>query len=304
MKIYVNRIPVNGPYGGGNLWTRALYDNVPVLGHELVPQTDDSIVPDAILLAGLDSEGFCVSAEQAVMYKMLSKPDVKLVVRVNENDARKQTNTVDKRLIALSGHVDGTVFVSDWIRDYFVDRGWVCKNNVVIVNGVDRDVFKPAEKRANERVSIVSHHWSDNSRKGADVYEALDEFVGSPEGSSFTFTYVGRHRCHFKNTNVIRPLFGRALGEELGKHDVYVSASLQEPGANHVLESLACELPTFVHVDGGSTVEFCGRHSVFSSWKELLERLVRRDFPRVAPGIELEPWESCVKKYVSFVESL
>jgi len=304
MKIYVNRLPVRGPWGGGNAFVHAAYEMLPQHGHQVIAADDSRVAPDAMLLAGIDNDGYGISAEQAVMYKSVMSPhrDVKLVLRVNENDARKGTTDVDKMLIALSHHVDGTVFVSRWLQEYFEKKGWGCTNNTVIINGVDREVFKSQSKLNNGKVNIAAHHWSDNSMKGADIYEELDKFVGQ-NPDKFAFTYIGRHKCNFKNTTVVRPLSGKRLGEELGKHDVYVSASRWDPGPNHVLESLACGLPTFVHTDGGGAVEFAGDAAQYHSWEELKRDLLANEFPKIAQAQPLTDWQTCVKQYSDFLET-
>ena len=307
MKLYINRLPVSGPWGGGNMFVRAFHRFVPDMDHELVPPESMSIAPDAILLAGLDNDGRGgISVEQAIMYK-LYQDRVKLVLRVNENDARKGTDHVDDYLLKLAPHVDATVFVSYWLRDYFMDKGWSCPNNAVIVNGVNRDVFKPQPKLNNGKLNIVAHHWSDNPLKGADIYEKLDEFVGQ-HPDRFAFTYIGRHQCNFKHTNVVRPLAGKALGEELGKHDVYVSASRFDPGPNHILEALACSLPTYVHKDGGGCVEFAGEGAVYSSFAELKTYLEYAAELQPSPLTSFNAftppdWQACIREYIDLLEA-
>jgi hypothetical protein len=299
MKVYVNRVPVNGPWGGGNLFVSAFHKRAPDMCELLLDQTLN-VTPDVILLAGLDNDGYGISVDQAVMYKLYVKPDVKIVLRVNENDARKGTDTVDDLLVRVSAHVDGTVFVSSWLQQYFNDKGWACKDQTVIVNGVAVDVFKPQPKLNNGKLNIVAHHWSDNEMKGKDIYEKLDELVGQ-QPDRFAFTYVGRHRCGFKHTAVVRPLAGRALGEELGKHDVYVSASRFDPGPNHVTEALSCGLPTWVHKDGGGAVEFAGEDHAYRDWDQLKLTLETAPFvPNTA--LALQGWAPCIKDYVTYLE--
>ena len=301
MKVYINRFPVNGPWGGGNMFVKAFHKLSPDMGVELVQPDTVQGAPDAILLAGLDNDGVGISAEQAIMYKMY-QDRVKLVLRVNENDARKGTSHMDDMLLKLAPHVDGTVFVSEWLRDYFVERDWPCQNNTIIVNGVDKDIFKSQPKLNNGKLNIVAHHWSDNYMKGFDVYEQLDEFVGK-HPDKFSFTYIGRDRRTFKNTTVVRPLFGKKLGEELGKYDVYVSASRFDPGPNHVLEALACKLPTLVHKDGGGAVEFAGSYAAYDDWNELQDILVKGEFPSQPQGVPLSDWPRCVREYIDFLEA-
>jgi glycosyltransferase involved in cell wall biosynthesis len=300
MRVYLNRAPVSGPWGGGNLFVSAFHKRAPALCDFVIDQTGRTPI-DVILLAGLENDGYGISVDQAVMYKMYLKPDCQVVLRVNENDARKGTDFMDERLVAVSEHLDGTIFVSEWLRDYFKERGWKCQNNTVIYNGVARDVFAPQPKLNNGKVNIVAHHWSDNRMKGADIYEKLDEFVGE-NPDHFTFTYIGRHQCDFKHTKVIKPLAGKALGEELGKYDLYVSASRFDPGPNHILEALSCGLPTLVHKDGGGCCEFAGHNCVYSTWEQLQAMLESGELPVQEP-IKLRTWQECVQEYIGFLEA-
>lgn len=307
MKVYMNRRPIRGPWGGGNAFFRAYHEYASQPGLELVQANAMNINPDVILLAGLENESPQeISVEQAVMYKMYMKPDCKIVLRVNENDARKGTNYVDDMLLKVSEHIDATVFVSHWLKDHFDKKGWACNNNTVIYNGVDKDIFKPNTKFNNGKLNIVAHHWSDNRMKGADIYEQIDKFVGE-NSDKFTFTYIGRHQCNFQHTKVIKPLSGKALGDELGKYDVYVSASRFDPGPNHVIESIACGLPTYVHKDGGGCVEFASVDAVFHDW-ETLKLLLNMCAPgmvnTVNHSFRLFTWQECVKKYNDFLESV
>ena len=304
MKIYVNRAPVHGPWGGGIHFINAAYRTFPELGHKIEAAGDPSASPDLILLAGVANDGKGISAQQAIMYKsvMSSQRDVKVVIRVNENDARKGTNNVDKELIEISKHVDGTIFVSDWLKDYFLRRGWACENYRVIKNGVNKETFSPGQKFNNGKINLVTHHWSDNYMKGFDIYDEIDKFVSTPEGEDFTFTYIGRDRGTFKNSKVVKPLHGKELGEELGKYDVYVSASRFDPGPNHVIESIACEIPTYVHSDGGGSVEFAGKDFCYSTWKELKTILLRKKFEKNEQNFD--DWKTCMEKCVRFFEEI
>lgn len=294
MKLHINRVPISGPWGGGNLWVKAMYAQATQLGHQIVDITDD---PDVIVIAGVQSENGGLSADHAISYKF-QRPKTKLVIRVNENDARKGTNDVDSTLIRISRYVDGTIFVSRWLEDYFAKRSWACTNNVVIINGVDRDHFKPQPKLDDGRIHLVTHHWSNNWLKGFDVYSELDHFVR--KNKEFTFTYIGRSALNFSSSRVIAPLFGQALGDELGRYDVYVSASRFDPGPNHILEALSCELPTYVHRDGGGAVEFAGPDHTFRDSSDLLTILGSRQFKNNSS--QLIDWSSCVENYVSFLE--
>lgn len=296
MKLYINRSQINGPWGGGAHFINAFHQYVPQLDHELCGN-GMSDVPDAIMIAGLDSCGG-ISAEQAIMYKVY-QDRVKLFLRVNENDARKGTDYMDQFLLKIASHVDGTVFVSKWLYDYFIEKKWPCLNNVVIVNGVHHEIFKPTQKLNNGKINIVMSHWSDNPMKGQDFAEWLDEFVKN-HNNEYSFTFVGRTQAKLKNSTHIQPLFGKKLADELAKYDVCINASRFDPGPNSVIEPITCGVPTYVHIDGGGAVEFAGKDHVFSSCEELRSILERKEFKQNTTSFK--PWKDTIESYIKFIK--
>lgn len=300
MKVYINRKPVHGPYGGGAKFINGFYEHARDTGCELIANDSMTPSPDVILLVGLTNDGSGISPEQTIMYKMMlsGQKDIKLVLRVNENDARKDTNNVDDYLLKLSKHIDGTIFVSDWLRDAFVAKGWHQPQNTVIHNGVDNTVFKPNAKLNNGKVNIVTEHWSDNPLKGEDFALWLDDFVGR-HLDEFTATFIGRTKAHLKHTQHIRPMASKALGEELGKYDVCINATRFDPGPNSVIEPISCGLPTYVHVDGGGAVEFAGTDHTFRDAAQLEQLLLSKQFQPNARAFR--PWQPVIEDVVNYL---
>ena len=78
-------------------------------------------------------------------------------------------------------------------------------------------------------------------------------------------------------TNLVRPLFGKELGDELRKHDIYVTASRWEPCGMHHIEGAASGLPVLYHEDSGGIVELCKNHGEsfhnFDSFMKSLEKI-------------------------------
>ncbi len=293
MKVYINRKPVVGPWGGGNMWIKSAYEMLPNLGHEIVNIKD---LPEVLYLVGLSGDEGFISVDEAIIYKKWASSvgkKVYLVLRVNENDARKGTKDIDEKIRRLSKEVDKIVFVSKWLQDYFSLEGVDHKQDV-IHNGVDKSVFKSNNKLSNGKINIVTHHWSDNYLKGFDVYDAIDQWIGN--NTDFTFTYIGRERGSFSNTKVIKPMFGKELGDELGKYDVYVSASRFDPGPNHIIESLSCEIPTYVHHQGGGCIEFSGEDHVYKDEKSLLNILSKKVYTKNEHWMP-PSWEECMIKF-------
>ena len=297
MKILINRKPVEGPWGGGNLFVKAFCESARKRGHKITFAFEDDL--DLIFVQDPRYSDLGISINEIANYKQ-SHPRVKIIHRVNECDARKNTTGVDAMLKQTSSVTDTTVFVSEWTRDYHLKNGWLCNNVEVIYNGVNKEHFQKRPKIQNGKINIVAHHWSDNRMKGADVYEFLDVLAGDDE--RFTFTYIGRTSSKFKNTNLISPLYGLWLGNELSRYDVYVSGSRFDPGPNHILESLACEIPTIVHRDGGGAVEFAGEGCTFQDKDQLLDLLI--NYASIENAVSPSTWEACSDSYLDLIEGM
>lgn len=294
MKVFVSRAPVAGPWGGGNRWLRAFYDELLACGHTIT----DALNAD-VLVAVAVSRGGDAELSAADVCNIARARNKKCIFRVNDCDARKGTTDVDARVMSAIAKYDATIFVSDWIRQYFVaDR-----QHTVIINGVDHEVFTPPDQCACEQsrtLKIVTHHWSDNLMKGAHWYEAIDEMS---QELDIVFTYIGRHRCSFsKRTIVVPPCDGAELAAHLKTNDLYVSGSICDPGPNHIIEAVTCGLPLIVSSDGGGCVEFAAGASVVSTIEQLKSVIRLRRFKRST--MTFQTWKDCARAYVSVIESL
>ncbi len=287
--LFMNRKPVDGPWGGGNLFYKAISENANVFGFRVIYELEANI--DVILMCDPRPGNTNVSINEIASYKKLY-PNTKVVHRVNECDARKGTHGVDEMLQKSSAIVDDTIFVSHWIRKYHVDSSeglYKGGRHYVIVNGVDKSHFYKSSSTSN-KIRLVTHHWSNNILKGFDIYNKIDNFVG--KNDQYTFTYIGRDQGTFKNTEVVAPLFGKELGACLSKHDVYISGSRYDPGPNHILEALACSIPTYSHADGGGAAEFAGD---IHTYTDILSLLKKKEFKR--NSYMPCSWETCCKLY-------
>jgi glycosyltransferase involved in cell wall biosynthesis len=300
VKIYFNTKVVSGPWGGGNKFLQSLNDFVGSSSDfDLVYSLDD--FPDIIFIMDLNSMDYGFDLNDIVNY-VGANPEVYVVHRINECDARKKTNHVDDLIKRFNSWVDLTLFVSSWMCDYFENQNLIPNKRLILYNGVDREHFKSSNKIKNGKLNIVTHHWSDNIMKGFDVYQEIDRWVGFDD--DITFTYIGRERGIFKNTKIIPPLHGKSLGDELGKYDVYVSGSRFDPGPNHILEALSCELPIFVHEDGGGAVEFSGKSSVYKDLDTLYDMIINKPINLNHDSISLRSWESCASQFFDITKDL
>jgi glycosyltransferase involved in cell wall biosynthesis len=294
LKILLNRKPVSGPWGGGNNFVSSFIKIAQSQGHEIVHNLQNDV--DRVFVVDPRPEQDCPGIAEIINSGKYSNTPV--IQRINECDARKNTEHMDGILLQCSSFINKTIFVSSWMSDYFLQKGWVCKNNIYLHNGVDKSTFKPNDKKDNKKISVVAHHWSNNLLKGFDAYEFLDYLAGK---KLIKFTYIGRHRNSFKNTEIIDPCTGEKLASNLNCHDVYISGSRFDPGPNHILEAIACGLPTYAHSDGGGAVEFAGKDHSFSNLLELEKLVLSSKFSKN----KYQPisWEKCIENYLKAIVS-
>ncbi len=185
-----------------------------------------------------------------------------VVQRINDS-SHSRTGDFRSRRLAFANHcAHQTVFVSQWLKDAYEIDGFSFIEPVVIKNGADRSVFHGVGGRiwdGNEKLRVVTHHWSTNWKKGFDVYCEIDALLGQrPYSELFEFTFVGRvpEDVQFRHTRVVDPLTGSYLADQLRSHHVYVSASIGEAAGNHYIEGAMCGLPV-LYRRSGSLPEYC-----------------------------------------------
>jgi hypothetical protein len=300
MKVFINRLPIEAPWGGGNKWVIAFNQFASEFGITVVHDIRAEQV-DAIIVAGFDAGNSGVDFYRALNICASSK--TKLIVRINENDARKGTTGVDNTMWSMINMSHGAIFVSQWLQQYYVSKFKTIPSvpAAIVYNGVNKNHFCSQPKLNNGKINILSSHWSDNHLKGQDVTEWLDCFVGKHH-EDYTFTFVGRTKASLQNSKHIQPLFGVALGEELGKYDVCINGSKFDPGPNSVIEPITCGLPTYVHSDGGGAVEFAGPEHTFHNFEELENLLLNKNFtPNLA---QFQSWKISIQNYVDFIKNV
>jgi hypothetical protein len=304
MKIFFNRVPKYEPYGGGNQFLSRIVEILQEKGHSVCFHLEDEI--DVIFMMDPRPGDIGYSIDHIENYKKL-RPNVKILHRVNECDARKGTNFMDPLLLRGMNISDSVVFISQWLKDYFANKGFD-RDSSVIYNGCNLRHFHPMAHRRSDPIKVVTHHWSDNYMKGFDIYVEIDKFLAQNPGR-FDFTYVGRYWDGYKPqaTRIIPPVSGIALGNELRKHDVYVTASRHEPCGMHHIEGAACGLPVLYHSETGGIKELCQKHGIeFDSFETFLVGLekIEKSFLEYRNLIDVHSLDInvCCQKYIDIIE--
>ena len=298
MKIAFNRQPRRSPWGGGAHFATAFADYLVAQGHEVVYTLQPGI--DWIVMLDPRHEDGGFDAARIAGYK-LQNPGVRVLHRVNDTGVTRGGQELDDMIRKANYLVaDVTVYISRWVQQHF--RKQMCPDGVVVTNGCDERYFYPnAIMGLHSPVRLVTHHWSNNPKKGVDLYERIDELIDC--GANLEFTYVGRYPAGYvpKHIKVVAPLYGTALGDELRKHDVYVTAARHEACGSHHVEGAACGMPVIYHNEGGGVVEMCSRYGVgiddVKDFKSALDEIVAdyRGFCERALACDLSADTMCAK---------
>lgn len=189
------------------------------------------------------------------------RPEVPILHRINECDQRKGTDFMDELLRQTSELCDHTVFIAEWLRDYFIER-WFdpARPHSCIYNGADPVIYHPygaVAPNPDRPLKIVTHHWSDNELKGFDVYEKVDHLISDGKLPGFSLRVIGRwpKSIRWRSAELIGPMTGKPLAQKLRECHIYLTASRWEPCGMHHVEGAQCGLPLVYHEEGGGIVE-------------------------------------------------
>ncbi len=265
MKIAIGMNLQSGPFGGGNQFGKSLANYLTEHGEDVVFNLNDTDIDIILLTEPRKHLASCAFDTLDILnYINNCNKTTLLVHRINECDERKGTKTVNKQLILASSIVDHTVYIASWLINLFKKQGLSSKNHSIILNGADETVFKkynPDIKK--EGASIVTHHWGAAYQKGWDIYKYLDELLEQDKYQNIKFHYIGNHLDGYIPKNIIyhTPKSGEELARALSLHDIYLTASINEPAGMHHIEGALCGLP-ILYRNSGALPEYCDGYGV------------------------------------------
>tara|TARA_X000000368_G_C23055472_1_gene723638 strand:- start:1731 stop:2780 length:1050 start_codon:yes stop_codon:yes gene_type:complete len=279
MKISIGTNIKEGPWGGGNLFAINLALYLEKNGYKVVNNLlDDDI--DIILITEprKTSESSAFTHLDVQKYIKYTKKDSLIAHRINECDERKDTKYVNKYLIEANKTSDYTIFVSQWLKDLYIQQGIGTKEKHVIYAGANKEIFNntaftPWDK--NHKLKIVTHHWGANWNKGFETYKKIDELLDDKLWKNkIEFMYIGNlpKGFTFNNVNVVKPLSGKELSEKIKENHLYITGSIFEPSGNHHIEGAQCGLPV-LYLNSGGTPEYCNGYGLVFDETNLEEKI-------------------------------
>ena len=298
MKISFGAKAIEGPFGGGNEFLKNLKNFFEEKGHQVVTHLNDVDI-DIILLTNplVVSQTSTFNNVDIDYYLKFKNPNAIVFQRINECDERKGTNYLNSEINYRNKGVDLNIFVSEWLRSVFEHFSIYNKKYFVIKGGPNEKIYNIQDKKywnGADKIKLVTHHWSSNPMKGFKVYKEIDSLLNqSSVSSKLEFTFIGNlpKNLNLKNTKVIDPLVGNELAEELKKHHVYVTASINEPSGNHHMEGALCGLP-IMYVESGALPEYCSDYGVAFEKESFLSslKIIQRDYQNLISKLKNYPY--------------
>ena len=245
---------VDGPYGGGSQVLKAIAEELRNRGYEVL---NNSYFDSDLHI--LNSSFF--NLDKCRLTIQSSKKSPRVIHRIDGpiHLYRGNSKELDDAIFEINHKVaTSTAYQSYYSWSESVRLGYRAVSPFIIRNACDPSFFYSDEGHHREgKLRIVSSSWSTNMRKGFDTYKWLDENL---DFDKYEYTFIGRSPILFKNISLIDALPSEHLGAELRKHDLYLSASLNDPASNALLEGITSGLPV-IYVDSGGHQEFswtCG----------------------------------------------
>ena len=312
-KIMFNLRPPEGSFGGGAFFVKNMVKFLEDKGYKIVYSLEPNI--DLIFMIDPRKDEYKVNGLDDIMRYRKNNQKCRVLYRVNECDIKREKSiNIDPLIVKTIKSVDCVVYITKWLKKYFQDKypDIIGENkNYVIVNGCNREIFYSniESKILNIPIKLVTHHWSNNYNKGFEIYNALDKFMETDmRFKNIELTYIGRYNDNYKPKNIklLSPCQGEKLRNELCKHDIYLTASINEPCGMHFIEGLSCGLPVLYDRRGGGIVETAEKYGEgFSSIEELYEKLLKiiNDYNTYRDKIDYEYLgsERCCKEFYEVI---
>ena len=269
MKIHILSKLQEGPWGGGNQFQKAIKKSFHSKGNYTESLTEADIV-----LVNSHNWG---DRLWELFHWRRSQRHRRILHRVDGPISlvrgKPQQIYIDQSIFAFNKYfADATIFQSNWSRERCWEIGMANeKPYLTVLNAPDSSIFFPPKLQDQDsKICLIANSWSNNFRKGFEVYHYLDKHL---DYNRFAFTFVGNAPLAFKNIRNLSPLNSKELANELRKHDLYITASVDDPCSNSLIEAMHCGLVPLARNSGGHP-EIVGNAGVlFENQQDVLERL-------------------------------
>lgn len=302
-KIHIIYKFVEGPWGGGNQFLKALCDYFRKTSvYSESPENADVIF--------FNSYPFGSEYLFDCVLKLKKRYQNKIIIhRVDGpiSHIRGKDKIIDEIIFQFNNlFADGTIFQSNWSRKNNYNLGMKkSKYETVIINAPDLTIFNPEEKKPfdERKIRLIATSWSGNIRKGFDIYKFLDEHL---DFTKYEMTFVGNSPIVFKNVKWIKPVPSQELAMILKEHDIFVTASRNDPCSNSLIEALHCGLPAVARNEGGHPEIIGAAGEFFVDENDIIEAIekVTRNYENYQARINLPTFDAVGQRYYDFAQRI
>jgi glycosyltransferase involved in cell wall biosynthesis len=286
------------PTGGGHQFLRAFMRQVEAGGLRV----ENNLLSHTTRACLLNSFNF-----DEKRLKLLRRDRVLYVHRVDGpiDVYRGRDDGVDRNIQTINQRfAEKTIFQSRYSLEKHLELGMEFRNPTVIMNAADPEIFHPRGRTAfslNRKVRLIAASWSNNINKGAPDYQWLDEHL---DWERFEFTFVGQSPIQFKNIRMIPAVDSYKLAGLLREHDIYITASRNDPCSNSLIEALTCGLPA-IHLQSGGHPEIVNQAGVGFEAAEQIPALLNAlvdDYESFQARISLPSIQEVSEGYLKVLE--
>jgi len=287
-----------GPWGGGNQFLKALRDYFSDIGVYSNSPEEAQVI--------LFNSHHCLNEVFRVKKRY---PNKILVHRVDGSIAyvRGRDKVIDEVIFRFNSLLaDGTIFQSNWSRERNYEIGMrKSPYETIIMNAPSPRIFGPEGKKAfdGEKIKLVATSWSGNMRRGFETYQYLDEQL---DFSRYEMTFVGNSPIGFKNIRWEKPVSSREIAKILKEHDIYITASKNDPCSNSLIEALHCGLPAVARNDGGHPEIVGQAGQLFEDENEIISAIekVAQNYEYYKAKIDQPTLDEVGQRYYEFSKTI
>jgi glycosyltransferase involved in cell wall biosynthesis len=193
---------------------------------------------------------------------------------------------------------DGVVFQSDYSQMCCTHQGLAApRSSRVILNAPSLEHFFPAPSRPDGPVCrIIATSWSDNEKKGFDLYLYLDQNL---DFTRYEMTFVGNARIKFRNIKMVGPVDSASVGVLLREHDLFLTASRDDACSNSLIEGLHCGLAAVAIRSGGNEQVVGAGGVLFNGSEDVIDAIAfaRANRARLREGFALPSISTVAAQY-------
>jgi glycosyltransferase involved in cell wall biosynthesis len=294
MKMHILYNFKDGAWGGGNQFLKALQKCFIKVGFYAESPED----ADVILFNSHHKLNSVIKLKKRHPEKIFAHRIDGPIFRIRNCDLE-----LDQDVFLINSNLtDVSIFQSNWSYQKCLELGYK-KNRYerIIHNGADPNIFNRENRiefAADRKIKLIATSWSDNWRKGFHLYKWLDETL---DFDRYDFTFIGNSPVRFTKVQHINPLSSKELSKQLKKHDIFITASENDPCSNSLIEALSCGLPAVVknENDGGHPELIKNGGIPFNTEQECLNAIetVANNYGRYQRNIDVDTIEKTATEY-------